>query len=227
MYNDKYKTLIRTVINTGSHQEGRNGQQKIIPAHSFTINHKDWRLNLRKMHYKGVEGEFKTLISKTPLTNVQQFRDNGCNYWDMFAEVDGSINLDYYNELQKQLPGIIEQIKAEPHSRRHVIDLWNHENLENLSLPCCWYSMIFSVIGNTINIIWNQRSCDVALGLPSDVYLAHLFLKHIAEQTGTIPGVMTFNLANVHLYEQHINNAKILLTRTEQDYNTPLKFELC
>lgn len=229
MYNEKYKDLIRTVLDQGSKQECRNGSQIIIPAYSFTINWKDWRLNLRKMNYKGVEGEFSTLLDPTPLTNVKQFKDNGCNYWDMFAAEDGSLNLDYHNELHKQLWDVIDEIIINPNSRRHVIDLWSHENVQDgvLSLPCCHYSYIFSVINGTINLVWNQRSADVALGVPSDVYLGHLLLNYIADQTGTIPGTMTFNLANVHLYEQHINDAKILLTRTEMDYNNPLKFELC
>ena len=145
----EYKKLLERILKEGKWVEGRNGRTLSIPFHSFTINAKDWRLTLRKVPYKGVEGEFKTLIdADNPLTNVKQFKDNGCNYWDKFASEDGSLRLDYYNRLHPQLEDVIENIKKDPYSRRHVVSLWHHENVQSgiLSLPVCWYSFIFTVI---------------------------------------------------------------------------------
>jgi len=228
-YNTQYKKLVGKILDKGAIQKSRNGNTLLIPHTCFTINAKDWRLNLRKMYYKGVKAEWDTLMdTNNPLTNVSQFEANGCPYWKLWAKEDGALNLDYYNELHPQLEDVIKNINEDPYSRRHVIDIWNHNHVQSgeLSLASCWYGFIITVIKGVLYMTWNQRSCDVMLGLPADVYLAYLFLNHIAEETGFIMGNITFSITNVHIYEEHIQGAKELLTRTESNYNDPIKFEL-
>lgn len=228
-YNETYKSLIRNVLDNGNLQECRNGKNLIIPFASFTIDHDDWELKLRKMWYKGVKGEFDTLMDiENPLTNVSQFEANGCRYWSLWSSEDGSLDLDYYNRLHPQIEDVIENIKTDRYSRRHVVDLWSHDNVMSgkLSLACCWYNLTLSVIDDTIHLVWNQRSCDLAIGLPADVYLGHLFLEHVAKETGLKPGTMSFNLSNLHLYSEHIANASKLLLRSTADYNQHMSFEL-
>ncbi len=228
--NTKYKQLVRHILNEGKDTTCRNGRQRIIPNYSFTLNfRKDLPvLTLRKMYYKGVVGEFKTLIDPTPLTNVSQFEANGCNYWSNWAEDDGSINIDYHNKMHPQLEDIIEQIKSNPDSRRHVINLWDHDNVkyDKLSLPCCWHNLTFSVIDGVLHLTWTQRSVDVMIGLPSDIFLAYLFMSHIVLRTDLKMGTCMFSLTNVHVYEEHIENAFELLSRTDKDSDKPLKFQL-
>ena len=213
----------------GVDQEGRNGMYKTIPHYSFTIDNmlEDHALLLRKMYYAGVTGEFMTLIDYiNPLTSVEQFEANGCNYWKAWAGPNGELNLDYYNRLHPQLEFVIEQIKRDPYNRRHVVSLWHHENLGELSLPCCWHNLTFSVIGETLHLVWTQRSVDTMVGLPSDVYLAYLFMQHVASKTKLSIGSCMFSLANVHIYAEHIAGAKEILNRTILDYDNPLKFKL-
>ena len=227
--NKEYKRLVAHILDNGEEQDCRNGKQLIIPHYSFTLDfRKDMpMLTLRKMYYKGVEGEFNTLVSEEPLTNVSQFEANGCNYWKQWAGSNGELNLDYANMLKPQLRNVIESIKKDPTSRRHVIELWNYENLPDLSLPCCWHGLTFSVIGKTLHLKWVQRSVDTMIGLPADVCLAWLFMGLIATKCNLDMGTCTFALSNVHIYDEHIENAKILLTtRTSKDYNNPLAFEL-
>ena len=227
-YNTEYKKLVQHILNEGHYQLSRNGAQLIIPHYSFTIQATDWKLKLRKMYYNGIAGEFVTLIDTKPLTNIKQFEDNGCKYWKEWAGPEGQLNLDYYNQLHPQLEDIINQIKEEPDSRRHVISLWDHENVKSgiLSLPCCWHGLTFSVIDRTLHLTWTQRSVDTMVGLPSDVYLAYMFLDHIATETGYALGTIMFSLSNVHIYEEHIPGAKELLTHSTKDFMVPLKFEL-
>lgn len=227
----EYKDLVNHILQYGEGQDCRNGRQLIIPHWAFTLDFtygENHILKLRKMYYKGVEGEFKTLIDPEPLTNVLQFEANGCNYWKSWAAEDGSINVDYHNQMHPQLEILIEDIKQDPTSRRHMIDLWSPENVwdNSLSLPCCWHNLTFSVIKNKLHLKWTQRSVDTMVGLPSDIYLAYKFMQYIANKCGLIIGTCMFSLSNVHIYSEHIDGAIELLNRTEDDFNKPIKFEL-
>ena len=226
--NKEYKKLVEHVLTEGVEQDCRNGKQKIIPNYSFTLDfrHTSPELTLRKMWYGGVMGEFNTLTSKEPLVNVSQFEVNGCNYWKDWADEDGSLNLDYANMLKPQLGALIENIKKDPNSRRHVIELWNYKNIPNLSLPCCWHGLTFSVINNVLHLKWVQRSVDVMIGLPADIYLAFLFMRLVAKECNLVIGSCMFALSNVHIYKEHATNAWELLKRTEDDRDKPLYFEL-
>ena len=230
-YNNQLKKQIQYILDNGTMIKGRNGKALTVPFYSFILDFTDnsWKLTLRKTYYKGIKAEWNTLMDlKTPLTNVSQFETNGCNYWSLWAKKDGSLNLDYYNMLHPQLEDVIENIKKDPNSRRHVVSLWNHNNvqLNKLSLTCCWEQMIFSIINNKVYMTFNIRSNDLMLGQQADVYLAYLFMEHVAKETGYKMGHCMFGISNLHIYEEHIDNAKKLLNRTKNDYNKPLKFEL-
>ena len=230
---NSYKALVRSVLTDGIKQSGRNGLQKVMPFYSFGLDFscpdaQTHMLKLRRMYYKGVQGEFLTLIDPAPLTNVSQFEVNGCNYWRPWAEADGSINIDYANQMHPQLENLILNIQTDPHSRRHMIDLWVPENVQSksLSLECCWHNLTFSVIQGVLYMKWTQRSVDVMVGLPSDIYLAYLFMQHIAEHCNLVVGACMFSLSNVHIYEEHIQNAIAILDRTDEDWDVPLYFEV-
>ncbi len=226
----EFKRLVNTIFGEGDKIVGRNGMTIQIPSYSFTIQNmtEGHKLTLRKMYYKGVLGEFKTLIDYAPLTNVKKFEANGCNYWKKWAGEDGALNLDYYNMMHPQLEDVINNIRENPSSRRHVVSLWNHTNVMDgsLSLPCCWHGFTFTVQESTLHMVWIQRSVDTAVGLPSDVYLAYLFMKHIADETGLEIGSCMFALSNVHIYAEHIEGLKKMLTLKEEDYGKAISFEL-
>ena len=233
-YNEEYKKLVEHILVNGAWQEGRNGNTLVVPSYSFTVKdmENDHILKLRKIFTKGIIGEFNTLIDPTPLTNISQFEAHGCNYWSLWAKPSGELNIDYHNKLHPQLEEVIEGIRSNPSSRRHVINLWDHDHVNNpeymkeLSLPNCWHNLTFSVINNTLHLNWVQRSVDTAVGLPSDVFLAYLFMNHVAHKCDLAIGSCMFSLSNVHLYEEHIPGAKKLLTRTEADFGKKLSFEL-
>lgn len=229
--NSKYKTLIKKVLKYGTKQEGRNGNTLIVPHYSFILDlgsNVSHICTLRKTYYKGVEGEFKTFIDDTPLTNVSQFEANGCNYWKLWSEDDGSINVDYHNMMHPQLENIISDIQQNPNSRRHHIELWNPDNVrdDSLSLPCCWHGLTFTVINDVLHLKWTQRSVDVLIGLPADIYLSYMFMRHIAGICNLKIGTCMYSLSNVHVYEEHIPGAIEILKRNKTDYDKPISFKL-
>lgn len=233
-FDKKYKEMVKYILDNGIDQNCRNGSQRIVPHYSFNLDFSEkdsYKLNLRKMFYKGVKGEWNTLMDlENPLTNVKQFEENGCNYWKLWGGPNGELNLDYYNMLHPQFEDVIEQIKRDPDSRRHLVELWNHEHVmdkENpLSLTSCWHGMTFSIIDNKVYLAFSIRSNDVMLGNPADVYLAYLFMEHVSKETGYKMGTCQFNISNVHIYSQHIDGAYELLERTEKDFDKSIKFEL-
>jgi thymidylate synthase len=229
--NSEYKKLVRYILDNGVHQFCRNGEQLIIPSYSFTLDFMvdNPVITLRKMYTKGIIGEFKTLTDKdNPLTNISQFEERGCHYWRDWMGPRGELNLDYYNMLHPQLEDIIEQIKTDPDSRRHEKELWNHDIVKSgkLSFPCCWHGITFSVVNNILHMTWVQRSVDTMVGLPSDIYLAYLFMNYIAPKCSLEFGTCMFALSNAHIYMEHVEGAKGLLNRTDADKDNPLKFKL-
>jgi len=227
---EDYKTLVNHILVYGTEQKCRNGTQLIIPHYSFTLDFRRQKaiLKLRKMYYSGVQGEFKTLISQEPLTNILQLEANGCNYWNLWAAEDGSINIDYANQMHPQLEDLIANIKKDSTSRRLMIDLWVPEHVKegSLSLECCWHNMTFSVIAGILHMKWTQRSVDTMVGLPSDIYLAYMFMKLVATACDLDIGTCMFSLSNVHIYNEHLEAATEILERTEYDFDKILKMEV-
>ena len=229
-YNEQYKKLVHKVLESGTWVESRNSLTLAIPHAVMFITDlaNDHKLLLRKQSVKGIEGEFKTLMSAEPLTNNSQFIENGCPYWGANSGPNGELRLDYYDELHKQLPDLIENIKNDPNSRRHKLDLWNAENVKAgvLSLPCCWTGFTIVVLNNKIHMTFDTRSQDLMLGTQADVYIAWLLMKHIATETNYETGDLMYVMSNIHIYKPHIEGAKELIKRTINDFDRPIKFEL-
>lgn len=216
----EYKILVKQVLNTGSVKPSRNGNTIMAPGMQLKFKAKNIPLlNGRKIFYKGVFGEFSAFMNNC--NTIQEFKDRGCNYWDAWADDKGNLYLDYVNQLHaKQVIGkdgnYISQLEAlkiglvnDKFSRRHIINLWVPHNLSTLSLPCCHYSYQFIVDKyNKLHMIWNQRSADVMVGVPSDMLLAWLWVQCLSKELGFKPGKVTMNFGDTHIYEEHIAGAK-------------------
>jgi len=207
----EYYLLGRKILDTGIWQEGRNGKtlsifgttMKYDLANGFPL------LNMRKIFYKGVVGEFKSFLEDAK--TLAEFEANGCGFWKLWAEEDGTLKLDY--PPRHQLQYVIDLIKNEPQSRRIIIDLWNPESIGKLSLEPCHTQYQFSVREGNLDMIWTQRSVDFAIGAPSDFILAALYTITLANECNLKPGEITFNFGDTHLYVEHIEEFTNLLNR--------------
>jgi len=238
-----YKDLAGQVLEYGQMRDTRNGKTISLfgTTLSFNMAHIGLPLlSLRKIYFNGVVGEFRGFLRDA--TTVQEFKDLGCNYWDLWADKDGNLTLDY--PPREQLSAVVESIIKDPNGRRHMINLWNHKHLPSLSLPCCHFNYQFYVRDEYLDMVWTQRSVDVAVGLPSDFILAALYLIYIGEQTNLKPGRVVMNFGDTHIYEEHIKDMEMMLQRTPSysyiDYqweneelvplnykfHDPIKFEL-
>ena len=204
-----YMELGFYLLYEGELVEGRNGITKSIfgttlkydMANGFPI------LSMRRIYHKGIVGEFISFLQDAKST--QRFEKNGCNYWKLWADGSGNLNLDY--PPREQLDYVVNLIKNEPTSRRIIIDLWNPENRGKLSLDPCHTQYQFSVRKGRLDMIWTQRSVDYAVGAPSDFVLAALYNITIANECNLAPGIITFNFGDTHLYKEHINTFATML----------------
>lgn len=210
-FESEYKKLIKRVLK-GNVRKGRNGQTISIVGEQIKFDDLMYDhfpvITGRKMFIKGIVGELAAFL-KGPKT-VADFEAQGCNYWNLWTNEDGSLNVDYGNKWRDfhgtdQIKVLIDGLKNNPYGRRHIIQSWDPSNLDNLSLPCCHYCYQFYVDNKKqLHLIWIQRSVDVMVGLPSDAVLAALLLLLVGRSVGMQPGTITMQLGDVHIYSDHI-----------------------
>lgn len=218
-YEREYVKLVMDIIRTGEARQTRNAVTRSVFGRTFKIRPELNRfpiLSGRKMFYKPVIGELAAML-KGP-KHIDDFKNMGCNYWEKWANTDGSINVDYGNTWLdfngvNQLEEVVNSIKKDPYGRRHIVTGWRPNTIPDLNLPCCHLLYQWYVRGNELDMIWYQRSVDTMIGLPSDVILAYVFNLLIANSTGLKPGELTFMLGDTHIYEQHLDGAYEYINR--------------
>jgi thymidylate synthase len=119
-----------------------------------------------------------------------------------------------------QVAQVVDSLRTNPGSRRHIIEGWNVAELDRMALPPCHKTYQFHVAGDRLNCLLYQRSCDVALGLPFNLWSAALLTRMMAQQTGHEPGELVWMGGDVHLYLNHAHLIEEQLTRTPQGQPT-------
>lgn len=225
-----YKELVLDVIKKWKWRQTRNSKTLSSFWHiiEFDVYDRFPLLNMRRIFYKWVIWEFKSLLEDCK--TVKEFKDNWCSFWDWFADKDGNLNLDY--APREQLDYVINLIKKDPTNRRILINLWNHKNLENLSLPCCHVMYQFYIRDWFIDILWTQRSVDIAIWLPSDMILAALYIIYIWDKTWYKAWKVMMTFWDAHIYEEHYKllketiNKKITKIQPKYIYNNLNNIEI-
>lgn len=145
-------------------------------------------------------------------TNVASLQKEGVHIWDADAERAGSDELGpiYGHQWAKQLPGVIEGIRKDPYSRRHVVNAWNVDDIPKMALPPCHFAFQFvcreAFFGQKIlDCMVTMRSADVGLGLPFNMFNYSLLLILVAHDVGRVPGEVVINMADAHIYEEHVS----------------------
>ena len=153
---------------------------------------------------------------------MREERDLGPIYgwqWRNFgAEYDSFDKKPIGNGID-QLKEVIEKLKKNPNDRRMIVSAWNPVNIKDMALPPCHYCFQVTVIGGKLNLLWNQRSVDVALGLPFNIASYGLLLHLLAKETGLKEGRLVGFLADTHIYVNHIDGLKEQLER--KPFNLP------
>jgi thymidylate synthase len=151
-------------------------------------------------------------------------RDLGPIYgfqWRHFNAKYENYDTDYTDKGVDQLKKLIETLKTNPRDRRMIVSAWNPLQLNEMALPPCHYSFQITTINGKINLMWNQRSIDTMLGLPFNIASYALLLSLLAKETGLKEGKLVGFLADVHLFENHVEGAKEQLSRDPDKYKLP------
>jgi len=218
-----YVDIIANVLSNGKLSQGRNAVTKSLFGKTLEVPVGDTYFPMitgRQMYPSGVLGELAAFF-KGPKT-VAAFEAQGCNYWRQWGDDKGNITVDYGNAWTdfngvNQLQDVIDSLKADPHSRRHLINAWRADRIGELSLPCCHYAYQFYVTANgELDMIWIQRSVDLLIGLPSDIILAAAMIIVVAELTDLKPGKAIMQLGDCHVYEQHAFSAIKYIKRVSE-----------
>ncbi len=155
---------------------------------------------------------------------MRENRDLGTIYgweWRHFGAEYKDYQTDYTGKGVDQLKKLVELLKKEPHSRQMLVLAWNPVDIQKTIPPFCHYGFQVTVINGRLNLFWNQRSVDVALGLPFNIASYATLLHLLAKEAGLEEGILTGFLADVHIYINHIDSLKEQLTRDPNKYKLP------
>jgi thymidylate synthase len=208
-----YARIIQGVLDHGEERKTRNETtvQHFGGTMAFDSRHIPLLLG-RRIFWKGVAGELAAML-KGPKT-VEDFRREGCNYWDKWADAEGNIEVDYGNRWLDfngvdQLAALVYDLRTNPTSRRHIITGWDPSRLDKLSLPCCHLLYQWNVRdGKHLDLMWYQRSVDLMVGLPSDILFAWFWNELVAREVGLEAGRVIMFLGDCHVYKPHWDNAR-------------------
>lgn len=174
----------------------------------------------KKVSFKAAKFELLWILQGR--TDIQYLRDNGINYWDSdykrSGRTDGTLGPVYGKQWRNfngvdQLRRLITSIMTSPESRRLIVNAWNPSELHHMALPPCHYGFQVYINNNQLDLMWQQRSADVFLGLPYDIAMYGLLLELLAKGAGYKPGRLIAQLGDCHLYSNHREQSKELLSR--------------
>jgi len=171
--------------------------------------------NPKKAPYGHDEESKKKMLEERDLGPIYGFQ------WRHFNAPYKNYDSDYTGQGIDQFKNVIETLKTNPRDRRMIVSAWNPLQFNEMALPPCHYAFQITVIGNKLNLLWNQRSVDTMLGLPFNIASYALLLHLLAKESGLKEGKLVGFLADVHIYENHMEGAKEQLSRDPEKYPLP------
>ena len=220
----QYLNLLQHVIDEGSQKGDRTGTGTLsVFGHQMRFNLEEGfpLVTTKTLHIPSIVHELLWFLSGD--TNIKYLNDNKVTIWNEWADHNGELGPVYGSQWRSwplpneesfdQISDLIERIKSDPNSRRHIVSAWNVSMLENMALPPCHCLFQFYIVDNKISCQLYQRSADIFLGVPFNIASYSLLLHLIAKQTGYDVGEFIWTGGDCHLYLNHIDQAMLQLER--------------
>jgi len=178
-------------------------------------------LSTKKLHIKSIIHELLWFLRGD--TNVRYLQEHGVRIWDEWADENGDLGPVYGSQWRSwpdgkggtidQIAAVVDSIRKNPNSRRHIVTAWNPAEVEDMALPPCHCLFQFYVADGKLSCQLYQRSADVFLGVPFNIASYALLTEIMAQVTGLKPGEFIHSFGDVHLYSNHFEQARLQLTR--------------
>lgn len=220
-----YLNLLQRILDEGIEKTDRTGTgTKSIFGHQMCFNLEDGfpLLTTKKLHLKSIIYELLWFLKGD--TNIKYLKEHGVRIWDEWADEDGNLGPvyghqwrswpDYNGGTIDQIQNVINLIKHHPDSRRMMVTAWNPAEIEQMALPPCHCLFQFYVADGRLSLQLYQRSADTFLGVPFNIASYALLLQMMAQVTGLQVGEFIHTTGDTHLYLNHLEQAKLQLTRT-------------
>ena len=221
---NQYLDLLRRVRHEGTPKSDRTGTGTLsVFGHQmrFDLGRHFPALTTKKLHFKSIIHELLWFLQGE--SNVRYLRDNGVTIWDEWADEDGELGPVYGVQWRSwrtadgavidQIAGVVDQIRANPDSRRLIVSAWNPGEIDKMALAPCHAFFQFYVNDGALSCQMYQRSADVFLGVPFNIASYSLLTLMMARVTGLAPGEFVHTLGDAHLYLNHLEQADEQLKR--------------
>lgn len=185
-------------------------------------------LTTKKLHLRSIIVELLWFLRGD--TNVKYLQDNGCRIWDEWADENGDLGPVYGKQWRSwaapngqsidQIANLIEGLKTNPNSRRHIVSAWNPADVEDMALPPCHCLFQFFVADGKLSCQLYQRSADVFLGVPFNIASYALLTMMVAQVVGLKPGEFVHTFGDAHLYMNHLEQAREQIRREPKPFPT-------
>ena len=220
----QYHTLLRHIIDNGSQKTDRTGTGTISCfgyQMRFNLQEGFPMVTTKKLHLKSIIHELLWFLKGS--TNIAYLKENGVGIWDEWADENGDLGPVYGKQWRSwqgkdgkvidQISDVIDQIKRTPDSRRLIVSAWNVADLPEMALMPCHTLFQFYVADGKLSCQLYQRSADVFLGVPFNIASYALLTMMIAQVCGLEYGDFVHSFGDVHLYNNHIEQANLQLSR--------------
>ena len=220
----QYLDLVDHVLNHGVEKSDRTGTgTRSVFGHQmrFDLTQGFPLLTTKKLHTRSIFGELLWFLRGS--TNVDWLHENGISIWDEWADADGDLGPIYGYQWRSwptpdgghvdQIKCVIDAIRTNPDSRRHIVSAWNVGQLPEMALPPCHALFQFYVADGKLSCQLYQRSADIFLGVPFNIASYALLTHLVAQVAGLGVGDFVHTLGDAHLYSNHLEQARLQLTR--------------
>lgn len=227
----QYLDLLRRILDEGTPKGDRTGTGTLsVFGHQMRFNLEEGfpLLTTKKLHLKSIIYELLWFLKGD--TNVRYLQEHGVRIWNEWADENGDLGPvyghqwrswpDYNGGTIDQIQNVLDQIMRTPDSRRMMVSAWNPAEVDDMALPPCHCLFQFYVADGRLSLQLYQRSADTFLGVPFNIASYALLTMMMAQVTGLRPGDFIHTTGDTHLYQNHLSQARLQLTRTPRPLPT-------